>query len=237
MGENPKKLNKLRFALVVEDDPNINHALCEALGNEGYTVVSKTNGEEALSYLLDTCATQKLSLLVTDGYTTNPNTHKGITVSGDKLVCAARNLFPQLSIILQTNHPNPDFDKAAGYASACLSEKLLHIKGMHLLHNTIHIAKVLAETAPALEQPKWLPQFMKEEELADHAAKTEDQKPHQKAEHGPHSAAVRPVQPRDSTSFTTSTSSRLVPASSHFTTRHTLSEQAPSGTSRTFSGP
>jgi CheY-like chemotaxis protein len=39
------------IVLVVDDDPDIRDALCELLEDEGYRVVSASNGQEALVYL------------------------------------------------------------------------------------------------------------------------------------------------------------------------------------------
>lgn len=77
--------------LVVEDEPALRHALEQKLENEGYTLQSARDGEEALKLLKK----DKPSLVVLDILLPK--------IDGVAVLHEIRNMYPELPVIILTN--------------------------------------------------------------------------------------------------------------------------------------
>jgi DNA-binding response OmpR family regulator len=113
----------LKTVLVVDDDPELREALCSILSEPGYTVLSASNGYEALGVLVE----RVVDLLITD--VRMPG------LSGFEFARQAKLMRPYLHIIYLSGHDS-DAERYVGPTYGRLIRK--PVRADELLHEVEH---------------------------------------------------------------------------------------------------
>jgi len=127
----PKQGDCSRHVLVVEDDPDVRHLLCQALRDDGFPCHSAANANEGLKVLR---SAQAVDLLVSDVGLPGMN--------GRQLAEIARSLRPHLPVLFIT-----------GYAETAMAREGFLGTGMHLICKPFELKQLQAQVTQILGKP------------------------------------------------------------------------------------
>lgn len=102
----------MKTLLLVDDEASIRQALSRNLQKSNYDVTSATNGAEAFSYLQD----KPYDLIVTDYLMDG--------ISGLELMSKARELYPDIKVIVFSGYMEQNFEEVLRQADCFLAKPI-----------------------------------------------------------------------------------------------------------------